>query len=39
MHSHEPTIVVNNVVGLAQSAKVFGVPTILTTVWKNRADC
>jgi hypothetical protein len=32
LHSHEPTMVVNNVVGLAKAAKVFNVPTILTTV-------
>lgn len=32
LHSHEPTIIVNNVIGLAKTAKVFNVPTILTTV-------
>jgi len=32
LHSHEPTLIINNVAGLAKSAKVFGVPTILTTV-------
>lgn len=32
LHSHEPTLVINNVVGLAKSAKAFNVPTILTTV-------
>ncbi len=32
LHSHEPTMVVNNVIGLAKTAKLFGVPTILTTV-------
>jgi hypothetical protein len=26
LHSHEPTMVVNNVVGLAKTAKVFGIP-------------
>ena len=36
LHSHEPTMVVNNVVGLAKTAKVFGVPTILTTVLEER---
>jgi nicotinamidase-related amidase len=36
LHSHEPTMVVNNVIGLAKSAKVFGVPTILTTVVEER---
>src|SRR5207245_4508280 len=29
-------MVVNNVVGLAKTAKVFGVPTILTTVLEDR---
>lgn len=32
LNSHEPTMIVNNVVGLAKIAKVFDVPTILTTV-------
>lgn len=32
LNSHEPTMIVNNVVGLAKGAKVFNVPTILTTV-------
>lgn len=32
LHSHEPTLIINNVAGLAKSAKVYGVPTILTTV-------
>jgi nicotinamidase-related amidase len=36
LHSHEPTLVVNNVVGLAKTAKVFGVPTVLTTVLEER---
>jgi nicotinamidase-related amidase len=36
LHSHEPTLIVNNVVGLAMTAKVFGVPTILTTVMAAR---
>lgn len=36
LHSHEPTMIVNNVVGLAKAAKVFGVPTILTTVIEER---
>jgi nicotinamidase-related amidase len=29
-------LLVNNVVGLAKTAKVFGVPTILTTVMEER---
>ncbi len=36
LHSHEPTMIVNNVIGLAKAAKVFGVPTILTTVTEQR---
>jgi len=36
LHSHEPTMVVNNVVGLAKAAKAFGIPTILTTILKDR---
>ncbi|RKN12238.1 hydrolase [Streptomyces radicis] len=36
LHSHEPTLIVNNVVGLAKAAKVFDVPTILTTVLEER---
>ncbi|GAA1511091.1 hydrolase [Streptomyces synnematoformans] len=36
LHSHEPTMVVNNVIGLAKTAKAFGIPTILTTVVEER---
>ena len=36
LHSHEPTMIVNNVIGLAKTAKVFSVPTILTTVLEER---
>lgn len=36
LHSHEPTMVVNNVIGLAKTAKVYGVPTILSTVLAER---
>jgi len=36
LHSHEPTMVLNNVIGLAKTAKIFGVPTILTTVLEER---
>lgn len=36
LHSHEPSVIQNNVVGLAKMAKVFGVPTILTTVLEER---
>jgi len=36
LHSHEPTLVMNNVVGLAKAAKAFDVPTILTTVTEER---
>ncbi|MFD3788556.1 hydrolase [Streptomyces cyaneofuscatus] len=36
LNSHEPTMIVNNVVGLAKAAKAYGVPTILTTVLEER---
>jgi nicotinamidase-related amidase len=36
LNSHEPTMIVNNVIGLAKAAKIFGVPTILTTVLEER---
>lgn len=36
LHSHEPTMIVNNVVALAKAAKAFGVPTVLTTVLEDR---
>jgi nicotinamidase-related amidase len=36
LNSHEPTIIINNVIGLAKAAKVFKVPTILTTVLEER---
>lgn len=36
LNSHEPTMVINNVVGLAKTAKIFEVPTILTTVLEER---
>src|SRR3954452_6457866 len=36
LHSHEPMMIVNNVIGLAKEAKVFNVPTILTTVVEDR---
>src|SRR3954462_3378367 len=36
LHSHEPTMIVNNVIALAKSAKIFNVPTILTTVLEHR---
>jgi nicotinamidase-related amidase len=36
LHSHEPTMVVNNVVGLAKAAKLYNVPTLLTTVLEER---
>lgn len=32
LRSHDTQTVINNVVGLAKSAKLFGVPTLLTTV-------
>ncbi|MEV1177220.1 hydrolase [Nonomuraea sp. NPDC049784] len=36
LNSHEPTMIVNNVVGLAKLAKAFDVPTVLTTVIEER---
>ncbi len=36
LNSHEPTMVINNTVGLAKAAKIFNVPTILTTVTEER---
>jgi len=36
LHSHEPMMIINNVIGLAKAAKVFNVPTILTTVVEDR---
>jgi hypothetical protein len=36
LHSHEPTLIINNVVGLAKAAKAFKVPRILTTVTEER---
>src|ERR1700739_888002 len=36
LHSHEPTLIINNVVGLAKAAKGFNVPTILTSVTEER---
>ncbi|TXI05765.1 MAG: hydrolase [Rhizobium sp.] len=36
LNSHEPATIINNVIGLAKTAKVFNVPTILTTVLAER---
>jgi nicotinamidase-related amidase len=36
LQSHEPQLVINNVVSLAKTAKVYGVPTLLTTVVEER---
>jgi len=36
LHSHDPTLIINNVIGLAKAAKAFNVPTILTTVTEER---
>lgn len=36
VNSHEPTMVINNVTGLAKTAKAFNIPTILTTVTEER---
>jgi len=36
VNSHEPTMVINNVTALARTAKVYGIPTILTTANEER---
>ena len=36
VNSHEPTMVINNVTALAKTAKIYGIPTILTTVNEER---
>ena len=36
VNSHDPTMVINNVTGLAKTAKAYGIPTILTTVNEER---
>src|SRR6266850_866321 len=36
VNSHDPTLVIHNVTGLAKTAKAFGIPTILTTVNEER---
>ena len=36
LRSHDTQTIINNVVGLAKSAKSFGVPTLLTTVVEER---
>jgi nicotinamidase-related amidase len=36
LHSHEPAMIINNVIALAKLAKVFNVPTILSTVIEER---
>lgn len=36
LNSHDPQMAVNNATGLAKAAKVFGVPTILTSVVADR---
>ena len=36
VNSHEPTMVINNAIGLAMTAKAYGIPTILTTVNEER---
>ena len=36
LHSHDPVVIQNNVVGLAKSAKAFNVPTLLTTVVQDK---
>ena len=36
LNSHEPTMIVNNVIGLAKASKAFGVPVVLTTLIEDR---
>lgn len=36
VNSHDPTMVINSVTGLAKTAKAFGVPTVLTTISAKR---
>jgi nicotinamidase-related amidase len=36
VNSHDPTMVINSVTGLATTAKAFGIPTILTTISAKR---
>jgi nicotinamidase-related amidase len=36
VNSHDPTIVINNVTALAKTARVYGIPTVLTTVNEER---
>src|SRR5687767_10389037 len=36
LRSHDTQTIINNVVGLAKSAKAFSVPTLLTTVVEDR---
>ena len=38
LRSHDTQTVINNVVGLAKSAKIFGVPTLLATVVQDREE-
>ncbi|MBE9586407.1 hydrolase [Mucilaginibacter sp. JRF] len=36
LNSHEPTMIINAVTGISKAAKIFNVPTILTTVVEER---
>src|ERR1700748_3660659 len=36
LRSHDTQTIINNVVGLAKAAKIFGVPTLLSTVTEDR---
>ena len=36
LNSHDPQTIVNNVVGLAKSAKIWEIPTLLTVVLESR---
>src|SRR5207302_6835897 len=36
LRSHDTQTIINNVVGLAKAAKIFGVPTLLSTVVEDK---
>jgi nicotinamidase-related amidase len=38
VNSHHPTMVINNATGLVNTARTFGIPTILTLAWELEYD-
>lgn len=36
LHSHDPAMIINNTIGLGKTARIFNIPTILTTVLEQR---